>query len=221
MSCDRREDVGALLLGGLDHEEAIEVEAHVLGCPECAAERRELSIVRTLLDSFDPSSDPSATADLPPALGEQVVARLVATPRRNRGRDVSMVLLGAAAAVVLVVGGLTIRNAVHTDSQEQALELVSPAAAPEAWGLVTLHPRVDGTIVDIEAGDLPTDEGTFNVTVRGDDSVIASQDFEVDTDGWAQVLLATSRPMEQGDVIEITRTDDASPATLLRCSCTP
>ena len=217
MSCDRREDVGALLLGGLDHDEAIEVEAHVLVCPECAAERRELSIVRTLLDSFDPS----ATASPPPALGEQVVARLVATPRRNRRRDVTMALLGAAAAVMFVVGGIAVWNVRYGDGGEQDLELVSPADAPEAWGVVSLHPRVDGTIVDIEAGDLPTDEGAFNVTVRGDDEVLASQDFEVDPDGWAQILLATSRPMEQGDVIEITRTDGEQRSTLLRCSCTP
>ena len=217
MTCEHRHDVAALLLGALPTDEALHVEEHVLRCDECSQQRRELSVVRSLLDSVDPWVVEAVPADL----GDDVVARLVTTRQHRRRHDVYLVLLGAAAVLVLMVAGLVI---VRPDSgsavaHAQDLELVASNLTPNAWGIIVLHPRVNGTIVDLEAGDLPTDGAKYAVTVNGNDSVLASQTFSVDRDGWAQVLLATSRPMRPGDTIEVKRLDAGEPATVLRCEC--
>ena len=215
MTCEHRHDVAALLLGALPTDEALHVEEHVLRCDECSEQRRELSVVRSLLDSVDPW----VVEDVPADLGDDVVARLVTTPQHRRRHDVYLVLLGAAAAVVLLVAGFVIVRPDSGSVAGQDLELVASDLAPNAWGIIVLHPRVDGTIVDLEAGDLPTDGAKYAVTVNGNDSVLASQTFSVDRDGWAQVLLATSRPMQPGDTIEVKRLDTAEPVTVLRCEC--
>ena len=214
MTCERRHDVAALLLGALPTDEALRVEQHVLGCDPCSEQRRELSVVRTLLDSVDQW----VIDDVPAELGDDVVARLVSTRQYRRRHDVYLVLLGAAAAVLLMVAGFVVMRHDNGSVAGQDLELVASDLAPEAWGIVVLHPRIDGTIVDLEAGDLP-DRGRYAVTVNGNGSVLASQTFSVDSDGWAQVLLATSRPMQPGDTIEVKRLDAAEPVTVLRCEC--
>ena len=215
MTCEHRHDVAALLLGALPTDEALHVEEHVLRCDECSQQRRELSVVRSLLDSVDPW----VVDDVPADLGDDVVARLVTTRQHRRRHDVYLVLLGAAAAVVLLVAGFVIVRPDSGSAAAQDLELVASDLAPNAWGIIVLHPRIDGTIVDLEAGDLPTDGAKYAVTVNGNDSVLASQTFSVNRDGWAQVLLATSRPMQPGDTIEVQRLDTGEPVTVLRCAC--
>lgn len=205
-----------MLLGGLPADDVVRLDQHVLQCDECSAHRRELAIVRSLLDTLEPTVLDEVP---PPDLGEAVVTRLVASGHRSRRRDVGLVLLGAAAAVVLALGALAVVPGIRSGEGGQDLTLVAASVAPSAWGIVNLHERVDGTIVDLEAGDLPTDGTPFRVTVRGPDGVLASQPLTVDPDGWGQVLLATNRPMRAGDVIEVSR-DGASPIPVLTCRCT-
>jgi len=216
VTCRHRDDVGALLLGGLPAAEALELEAHLLECEECAGQRRELAIVRTLLDSFDPS----AVDAVPAEVGDRVVARLVATGQHDRRRDVRMALLGAAAALLVALGAFGVVRWRSTPRVGQDLALVAPTAAPDAWAIAKLHPRGDATIVDLEAGDLPRDGAAYVATVTGPDAVLASQTFHAADDGWAQISLATTRPIQQGDVIEIARVDGGAPVTVFRCTCT-
>ncbi len=214
-TCEFRDDVAAQLLGGLDTEESLRVDQHVRTCDACAQHRRELSIVRSLLDSLPAEPMPAVPADL----GDVVVERMV-TSGRDRRRDVRMALLGAAAAAVVVIVAIVAMGLLRSDSSAQELSLVTPAAAPKAWGLVNLHERVDGTIVDLEAGDLPVDGTRFQArVVDPSGSVLAAQEFVVDTDGWAQVLLATTRPMQPGDTIEVAALTGDQPVTVLSCRC--
>jgi hypothetical protein len=218
--CDHRDDVAAALLGALTPEEVVRVDQHVLHCDSCAQHRRELSVVRALLDTME--TDEALT---PPAdLGPHVVAAMVALPQRRPARDFRMALLGAAAAIILAVGGfLVVRATRSTPPSSHPMQLVAPAAAPSAWATVAFHPRstgASGTIVDLEAGDLPHSGAMFSVKVTGAGGVLGAQDFTVNNDGWAQVLLATSRPLHKGDMIEVTqRTNSGAPVTVLRCSC--
>ena len=215
MTCELRDDVAAHLLGALSPDEALMLEQHLLLCDDCAQQRREFAIVRTVLDSVDVSANPTP----PHELRDAVVTRMIALPQRRPARDFRIALLGAAAAVVLIGAALVGVRAFRSTPAGSAMELVAPSAAPKAWAIVNLHARVDGTIVDLEAGDLPHPGGTFTVKVTGNGEVLASQQFEVDTDGWAQVLLATSRPMQRGDLIEISQVGDGGETTVLRCSC--
>ena len=219
MICERRDDVAAALLGALTPDEIVRLDQHVLHCDACAQHRRELSVVRALLDTME-----TDTALAPPAdLGPHVVAAMLAAPQRRPARDFRIALVGAAAAVLLLVGGFVVLRTTRTPSSiTRPMQLVAPAAAPSAWATVSLHPRSTGavgTIVDIEAGDLPHSGDTFSVKVSGAGQVIGAQDFTVNTDGWAQVLLATSRPLRRGDMIEVTQRTTAGAFTVLRCSC--
>lgn len=212
-TCDRRDDVAVLLLGACSPDEALEIERHVLGCDVCARHRRELGIVRSLLD---------VAADVPPLdtppsdLREDVVARMVAS--RRRGRDAAMLLLGAAASLVLILGSALAWRSIVRDEGGPDIELVGATAAPDAWAEVNLHDRVEGTIIDVEAGDLPTDDARYEARVVGRaDGVLASQPFTVSPDGWAQVLLATERALVPGDRIEVVRVDGEREVPVLRC----
>lgn len=215
--CERRDDVAVLLLGGLSADEALDVEQHILTCDACSRHRRELGIVRSLLD---------VVAEVPPLdiaptdLREEVVARMVASSRRRR--DVAMALVGAAAALLLFVGAAVVFGIVRDPRGEHDLELVAAEAAPDAWAVVTLHERIDGTIVDLEAGDLPVERARYELRVVDPSaSILGAASFTVDVDGWAQVLLATSRPMQEGDTIEVVRIDGDQPVPVLRCDdCT-
>jgi hypothetical protein len=217
--CERRDDVAAALLGALTSEEMVRLDQHVLHCDSCAQHRRELSVVRALLDTME-----TEAAWAPPAdLGPEVVAAMLAAPQRRPARDYRMALVGAAAAVLVVLGCYVVVRATRTTAPStRAMQLVAPTAAPSAWATVSLHARTSGavgTIVDLEAGDLPHFGTTFSVKVTGAGQVIGAQDFTVNNDGWAQVLLATSRPLRKGDLIEVTQHTTGETVTVLRCSC--
>lgn len=217
MACEHRDDVAAHLLGALSPDEALRLDRHMLECDDCARTRRELSIVRTLLDTFEPED----TLGSPPELGDTVVAGMIANGRRSRRHDLRMAMLGAAAAFVLVVGGFLVARATRSDTPtSQDMEVVDPAMAPDAWAVVNLHERVAGTIVDLEVGDLPQQGARYRVQVTGGGAVIADEEFTVDPDGWAQVLLATDRTMTKGDWITVYRVDTPQPVPVLTCECT-
>ncbi len=213
MTCEQQEEVAALLLGGLPPAEALRVEEHVLGCADCAAVRRELAVVRTVLDDLDRSvlAGP-AQAPPPPALVEAVTS---ARQRRSR-REVRLTVLAAAAAFVVGVVPVGVWAATQRDGTS-TVELAGTAAAPGAWATVRFLPRTDGTIVDVEAGDLPTSAGRYAVTVSRRDTVLAREEFAVDDDGWAQVVLATTLPVRRGDTVVVQRLGGP---TVLTCDCT-
>jgi len=84
---------------------------------------------------------------------------------------------------------------------------------------VKLHPRTDGTIVDFEAGNLPTGPGHYEVSVLAHDTVLAKQDLTVSTDGWGQLVLATTQPLDGRYTITVTRHDGPHLTTVLTCQC--
>ena len=226
MICEFRDVVAAHLLGGLPGREAVQIDRHVLGCDSCAQYRRQMSIVRTLLDNLDrPPLDADGhlvgalTDSEPPAdLVEAGVAQMIGRRQRRPLRDWRVFLAGVAAATILGVVPVSTYAWIHRPARA-TLRFVGTAAAPQAWGEVKLHPRTDGTIVDFEAGDLPDPGGRFAITVTAGGSVLARQEFRADTDGWGQVLLATDRPLSARYTIDVQRLDGPSSVTVLRCRC--
>lgn len=222
MTCEHRDSVAAWILGGLPQREAIEAAEHVRTCAECATHHRELSGVRTLLDSVgatgpEPSPTLFADAGVPDADRIAAVTRI---RQRRRRPDLRSVLLGAAAAVVvgvLPVGGWALT---HRDPGVRSVELAGTSSSPDSWATVRLLPRAEGTIVDVEAGDLPSAGHRYAVVVAGPGGVLARQEFTVDPDGWAQVVLATADPVGPGDRVTVERVDRTSPQTVLACQCT-
>jgi hypothetical protein len=102
-----RAQLGAYAIGALDPTEARMVHDHLSGCLECQREVNELVMIRRALDQVPPE----AFLDGPPENGDLLLRRTlrrVATeaapaPRRsNKG----LVVVGAAAAAVALVGGI-------------------------------------------------------------------------------------------------------------------
>lgn len=98
-------DVGAYALGLLDDDDKAAFEEHLATCPPCAAELADLSGVAGALVGIGPLEDLGP----PPSRGEAEVVDLM---RRKRAADRrarrGTIVIGMAAAVTLVAGGLTI-----------------------------------------------------------------------------------------------------------------
>jgi anti-sigma factor RsiW len=221
VTCDFRDSVAARILGGLPPLEALRVDEHVVTCDECAAHQRELAVVRTMLDTLDRTAfEPAAAAVAAAAAPGPAEIAAVTSIRQRRSRpDLRSVLLGAAAALVVGVLPVGVWALTHRDDGARSIELAGTSVTPDSWATVRLLPRTEGTIVDVEAGDLPTTGGRYAVTVAGPAGVLARQEFTVDPDGWAQVVLATSEPVRAGDSVTVERVDGSSPVTVLSCDC--
>jgi len=107
------QDLTALLDGALSPERCAEVEAHLLGCAGCRAERQRLARALSLLSALPPAPEPTA------GFGRRFWARLEAEPPRLgllralagwRWRVVAPLAGAAAMAAVLAVGGVRQRS---------------------------------------------------------------------------------------------------------------
>jgi len=121
------QDLTALLDGALSPERRAEVEAHLLACGGCRAERRRLEGALRMLSALPPAPEPT------PGFGRRFWARLEAEPRDQgllpllggrRWRWIAPLAGAAAMAAVLVVGGIRQRSqqremAAHLDLLEQ------------------------------------------------------------------------------------------------------
>jgi anti-sigma-K factor RskA len=125
---------GAYVLGALDPDEEARFVAHLEGCAACRAEVDGFSAVRDELGR-------AAAEPAPPGLRERALAEAAGTAqepmllasraaRRDRSRSVIRGLLAAAAAVVLVVGGIAYARVRADRSSAQAL--VDVLTAPDA-----------------------------------------------------------------------------------------
>lgn len=220
MTCDQQHSVAALLLGGLPPAEAIRVEEHLLGCDECAATRRELAVVRAMLDVLDRSGvEPPGALVSAAATPDDAQIAAVTSVRQRRGRpEIRLAVVAAAAAFLIGFVPAGVWVATHHDSTT-SVQLAGTALAPDAWATVRFLPRAEGTILDVEAGDLPTDGGRYAVTVSARGGVLARQEFTVSPDGWAQVVLATDEPVDGAGTVTVERVDGTTAGTVLRCRC--
>ncbi|WP_051967543.1 zf-HC2 domain-containing protein [Kitasatospora mediocidica] len=107
---DRHLDAGAYVLGVLDDADRQAFEAHLVHCPQCAAEVGELGGLEPLLAEVRRDGD--STADPLPEPGPRLLDGLLGEVRavRRRGRTRRLVLVAAAA--VLVLGGPAVTAAV-------------------------------------------------------------------------------------------------------------
>lgn len=101
-------DVGAYALGLLEDEDRRAFEAHLAGCDQCTRELAGFSGMRELLVGLGPVA--TDAEDMPPPapatddLGALLRRRRTAARRQRRGTA----LLGLAAGVALLAGGVTV-----------------------------------------------------------------------------------------------------------------
>ncbi|MEV7966553.1 zf-HC2 domain-containing protein [Sphaerisporangium sp. NPDC088356] len=95
---DVRMSLGAYMLGALDADEMVQVEAHLATCPDCRAELDEISGLSALLARVS-EEDIEQAASPPHAVLDRLIS---ASARRHR---VNRVVFGLAASLVAVVLG--------------------------------------------------------------------------------------------------------------------
>jgi len=147
-------DVGAYALGLLEPRDRQAFEEHLAGCPACAAELAELSGMKSLLSDLGPVEAPAgepAEADV-----ADLVRRRAAAQRRYTRRQV---LLGAAAGVALLAGGVGVGLAVAGQPASQGSQNAGQtASAVDAHtgvhGKVTLVAKPFGTQVTVDLAQI-------------------------------------------------------------------
>jgi len=94
------------VVGQLPDDERVALMAHLDGCAECRADRRDLLALGAVLPAADPSH--VEESELPMGLEGAVLERLAAEARRDRRRRRSRYVIGSAAAAVVAAVALAV-----------------------------------------------------------------------------------------------------------------
>jgi hypothetical protein len=118
-----KDDDAAYVLGALGRDERNDYEAHLRTCARCSAAEAELAGLPGLLARVPALPGPDRTTEPPP---ETALAGLLGAVRRDRSRRRAGTALAAvAAAVLLVVGSVTVTEQLRTSPGASV-----PAGAP-------------------------------------------------------------------------------------------
>jgi anti-sigma-K factor RskA len=178
MTMDPHDGIQPLLtdyaLGELPSAERRRVAAHLAACAECAAEAREVSLA---LQSIGLSLEPVAP---PVHLRSRVLESLARDrpPQRTESRRTapagwpSQALLGLAAALVLVLGGLLALSLQRTQRLSDELRRAGQETARLAEEISETSAQADLavsilTATDMRQADLAGLETSRNATARG------------------------------------------------------
>lgn len=139
-ACERRHDLGAYVLDGLDPDETREVTEHLRTCASCRRHHTEIATAPDLL---------ALAATAPPPVPGRVRDRVVAQTARARSRRRWMAGVAVAATVAALVGGLVGWRLAPEPEPRVAVPL--EASDPfEASGWAWLSSEDDGVDVSLE-----------------------------------------------------------------------
>lgn len=209
---DRREALGAYVLGALEPDERREVEAHLEECSACRDELARLSVLPSLLEHLSPEEARDASLIPSPALATRLTATTLEEGhrlrRQLRGWRVATSVAAAAAVALLVAWA----------------PWTSPAE-PDRWVLrpVTARAGVDGTAaalawewgttVELHLEDLPPADRYVVVTVAEDGRREQAGTWGRTTSGDAYVRGASAIQRHDLAEIEVAQADGPVLAT--------
>ena len=194
--CDHvRPDIGAYVLGGLEHDEAAAVREHLASCAACADEHANLAGLPRLLALAAPMAEAGPPA---PALEERVLDAVASerprpAPRRRRlPRPRVLVAAGAALAavaiaIVLALGGggdangpagyeIALRPVAGGAAQRPRAARRAPTAAPRCTCGSSGLPADPDVVYEVQC-DAPgwsASAGTFRADSHGRAYVVLS-----------------------------------------------
>jgi anti-sigma factor RsiW len=214
----------AYVLGALAPAERLEFEGHLAGCTRCRASVAEIAGLPGLLAQVGPE-DAAALTEAPDphdGIPATVMPEVLATVRRQRGR-LTRLLVGLAAAVVLVLAGLGLGQALGAPGPDEPQQLAFTPVAPSfITANVSLVPVGSGTDVQVEcqySGATDPDplghyaRYSIVVTDRAGHAT-AIKDWPISAHKVMRPSATTPLPVDQIRAVEIRET--ATNATVLR-----
>jgi hypothetical protein len=155
MTCQQAtQSLGAYVLKSLDADERAVIDAHLLECPECAAELAELEELPQFLDRLTIDDVVAPVVEPPADLFDRVAAAARRETERHRFRSHRKLLSAVAAAVIViaVAAGFGLRGNTHQ------VPVTFAASAGSTHMSVTVNGRATGTDLMVSVDGLPVDE---------------------------------------------------------------
>jgi hypothetical protein len=190
-SPDLRIALGAYVLGALDAVENDQVRRHLLECPDCRVEYRDLAAMPALLATITETE--MASGPMPP--GAELLDRLLAGAakqrREPRGRRLARrphrrrrvgsglrrrVAYGLAAALIgaAVLGGLDVTGGLSSSQSGRSIN----ATHGSLWGTVNFQPTAWGTSIQLTMHNVPAgDDCTLVAVDKSGNSAVAGTWF--------------------------------------------
>jgi anti-sigma-K factor RskA len=161
-------NLAAFVLGGLEPEEAVEIQRHLASCPGCRNELREFQKVNRALEAAPPPEDPPSylkdgilsqvrtAAERSPSDEEREDSaslrerqRSFEAPRSDRSKHLRIILPSAAAAAVAAMVALGVFfGFLREEPPVATIQLVpthQEAAGLEGyWGVAEIRPQPSG-----------------------------------------------------------------------------
>jgi Anti-sigma-K factor rskA/Putative zinc-finger len=215
---DLRLALGSYALGGLDPDQAAEVERHLNGCDACRTAYERLARLPALLDLVEPSQSPREHPSAPledavlagfrDARGERPAPRR--TRRRFRLPQLRVALPSALVGAVLAVAALAIGGALSQAPEPvTTVTLRPPAGAANMSATARLTSGAAGTEVELDARLAPLRAGeVYELWFGREDGRVSAGTFTVDRDGRARLRLSAAARTGEHDQIGITREPD-------------
>jgi len=141
-----REQIGALVIGGLDAAESAALLAHMDNCDECRSEAESLAGTANLLDLVDPARLAAPAPSPPDGLAERISERIGEEKRQRRRRRTTLAGGGVAfAAAAAAIAAIVLPGNSGT-SQSQDVQNLAFAGLPGGVTInAALEPRPSGT----------------------------------------------------------------------------
>jgi len=163
-SCEHWHGLLALeVVGQLVDSDRLALSAHLDGCPACRDQRTSLQGLATIRPAADP--DALGGHDVPFELQSAVFTRLRADARHHRRVRASRYLLGAAAAAVALVIGLSLSGSTPASAPGHTVALTSLTGAAGVRATARLISEPWGTAIHLQETGQPGGE-VLTVSMR-------------------------------------------------------
>jgi hypothetical protein len=197
MTChEATQSLGAYVLRALEPAERAKLDAHLLDCPECAAELAELEELPELLGRLSLDDVVAPVVSPSDDLFDRVARAARRESARTRPARRTRLLAAAAAVVIVAAAGVGIGLA-QTNHQSS----VTFAAASGATHMsVTVTGRATGTDLVVSVDGLPVDEHCTLVAVSRSGTWETAGSWVATYSGTAKVTGSTTIP--RGELAE-------------------
>lgn len=194
MTCVMNVEIGAYVLHALEEDEALALERHVAGCPQCQEELRELEFTASLLSLL--SAEDLRQFEAVPGPGGD---RPVVPPASRRHRA----FLPLVAAALVAAMSLSPRAFDHPAPTTQATVVRAADPTTHVRASVSVAGQADGTRLHLSlVGAYPKDWCSLVAHSRGGRTDTAAT-WRADAQGTADVAGMTGIPAENLSELDV------------------